>query len=213
MSHPKPKGEYGWERGGEDCVATYRYFDRQFSRNAIKILPGEYLATREDLALVTVLGSCVAACIRDPIANVGGMNHFMLPDAESSGNGNANSARYGSFAMEVLVNEILKRGGKRDRLEAKVFGGGNVLRGFTSNQVGTRNVSFVKEYLDLERIPVVAADLGHNYARKVCYLPLSGQAFMRRLDIDHAKADLASENDYGRRITRQPVSGGVELFD
>ena len=107
------------------------------------MLPGEYIVTDRDVMLVTVLGSCVSACIRDPLAQVGGMNHFMLPDLENGGVANE-SARYGSYAMEMLINELLKRGAARNRLECKVFGGGAVLAGFTVSNVGKRNGQFVQ---------------------------------------------------------------------
>ena len=125
-----------------------RYFDKKFGIEAAKILPGEYFATDKDMVLVTVLGSCVAACIRDPRAGVGGMNHFMLPRSERDPtNPVSMSARYGTFAMEILINQLIKMGARRENMEAKVFGGGNVLRGFTMNNIGESNASFVMEYL------------------------------------------------------------------
>jgi chemotaxis protein CheD len=199
-----------WDRAGEDGNrASFRYHDRAFKRDAVKLLPGQYYATGDDLVLTTVLGSCVSACLRDTVAAVGGMNHFMLPEGDP---GIGGSARYGSFAMEILVNELLKIGARRDRLEAKVFGGGRVLRGMGANNVGDRNVRFVRNYLALESIPIVAEDLGDDYARKLCFIPLSGQVFMRRLGIDHAQKTLESERAYGQRLRTAPVQGEVELF-
>ena len=109
-----------------DCFATNLYFDRTYDSHAVKVLPGEFYATPKDLLLVTVLGSCVAACIRDPELGIGGMNHFMLPDTDSAGPA-GNAARYGSYAMEMLINQLIKLGAVRARLEAKVFGGGAVI--------------------------------------------------------------------------------------
>jgi chemotaxis protein CheD len=202
----------GWHTDGSQMRATMRYYDRLFQRTAVKVLPGEYYVTDEDIALVTVLGSCVSACLRDADAGVGGMNHFMLPASESDSLVGA-SARYGNYAMELLVNDLLKLGAKRHRLEAKVFGGGQVLAGFTSNHVGARNVTFVRQYLQTERIYVAADDLGDIYARKVCYLPRAGQAFVRRLDSSLATDDLASETAYGRRLRQAPKQGEIELFE
>ena len=110
----------------EEVLAPNLYFDRYFNVEAAKILPGEYFVTGRDMVLVTVLGSCVAACIRDRISGIGGMNHFMLPD---SGGDRSNplvgaSMRYGSYAMEILINQLIKLGASRASLEAKVFGGG-----------------------------------------------------------------------------------------
>ena len=124
-----------------------RYYDSRFKVTAAKLLPTQYLVVDNDTALVTVLGSCVAACIRDPLLKLGGMNHFLLPDGNV---GDGAPARYGSYAMELLINDLLKRGANRKRLEAKVFGGANVLKGFTSNPVGTRNAEFVRQYLQAD---------------------------------------------------------------
>ena len=126
----------------QNIASPTTYFDPKFNAHAMKVLPGEYIVTDRDVMLVTVLGSCVSACIRDPLAGVGGMNHFMLPDLEHGGAA-SESARYGSYAMEVLINELLKRGAARSRLECKVFGGGAVLAGFTHSNVGKRNGDFV----------------------------------------------------------------------
>ena len=141
-----------------------RYFDKKFGIEAAKILPGEYFATDKDMVLVTVLGSCVAACIRDPRAGVGGMNHFMLPRSEKDPtNPVSMSARYGTFAMEILINQLIKMGARRENMEAKVFGGGNVLRGFTMNNIGESNASFVMEYLHNEGVRVTAEDMPVSY--------------------------------------------------
>src|SRR3546814_1960383 len=110
------------------AISGRRYRDRDLGNDAIKILPGEFQVTSEDIVLVTLLGSCVSACLRDPLAGVGGINHLMLPEAEALG---SSSARYGAYAMAVLINELLKRGARRERLEAKVFGGGKVIKGMT----------------------------------------------------------------------------------
>ena len=201
-----------WDGSARGALASMHYFDRQLQKPAMKILPGEYFTTDEDIVLSTVLGSCVSACVRDPVSGVGGMNHFMLPDNEGSRSGE--SARYGSYAMELLVNELMKHGARRDRLEAKVFGGGHVLRGMSSeNSVGGRNVTFVRNYLRIEGIPIVAADLGDYCARKLLYLPHSGQVFVRRIDCSKAGAELASETAYQRRLRTVPVQGEVELFN
>lgn len=187
------------------------YRDPQFGCQAYKLLPGEYHVTAEALLLVTVLGSCVSACMRDPEAGVGGMNHFMLPDSELAEAG-AGSARYGSYAMEVLINELLKKGARRARIEAKVFGGGNVLRSLTTNLVGTRNAEFVRSYLAAEGIAIKAEDLGGVNPRKIFYFPDSGRVMVRKLDAVHSGAELSRESDYRSRLSRESVAGDVELF-
>ncbi|OGT27206.1 MAG: chemotaxis protein CheD, partial [Gallionellales bacterium RIFOXYD2_FULL_52_7] len=137
----------------EEIVSPNKYFDRTFNVDAVKILPGEYYVTGRNMVLVTVLGSCVAACIRDRQTGIGGMNHFMLPDNKSdNGNPVGLAGRYGTYAMELMINQMLKSGARRANLEAKVFGGGNVLRGFTVANVGERNAEFVLNYLKTEKI-------------------------------------------------------------
>jgi len=186
-----------------------RYRDRDLGRDAIKVLPGEFQVTAEDLVLVTLLGSCVSACMRDPVAGVGGINHFMLPETEAA---NSSSARYGAYAMEVLINELLKLGARRERLEAKVFGGGNVIRGMTVANVGARNAEFALRYLEQEGIPVLSQDLGGSDARKLGYFPRSGRLLLKHLPIAATVADLAVESAYGRSLQREQPSGDVELF-
>ncbi|MCD9006856.1 chemoreceptor glutamine deamidase CheD [Luteimonas sp. XNQY3] len=186
-----------------------RYRDPQFKVPAAKLLPTQYLVVDDGTALVTVLGSCVAACIRDPLLQLGGMNHFLLPEGTG---GDGAPARYGSYAMEVLINELLKRGANRRRLEAKVFGGANVLKGFTSNPVGTRNAEFVRSYLDAENIPVVAEDLCGIHPRKVWFFPQSGKVMVYRLPHAHGAEVAAAESAVRARLARAPVAGDVELF-
>ncbi len=186
-----------------------RYRDPQFQVQAAKLLPTQYLVVDDGTALVTVLGSCIAACIRDPMLQIGGMNHFMLPEGNI---GDGAPARYGSYAMEMLINELLKRGAARKRLEAKVFGGANVLKGFTSNPVGTRNTEFVRNYLQAERIPVVAEDLQGIHPRKVWFFPHTGKVMVHRLPHAHDAEVAAAESAVRARLSRTPVCGDVELF-
>lgn len=189
--------------------SVLRYQDMRFKTPAAKLLPTQYLVVDDDTALVTVLGSCVCACIRDPLLKLGGMNHFLLPDGNV---GDGAPARYGSFAMELLINDLLKRGAARNRLEAKVFGGANVLKGFTSNPVGTRNAEFVLAYLQAERIPVMAEDLRGIHPRKVWFFPATGRVVVQRLPHAHDAEVMAAETAARARLSRTPVSGGVELF-
>ena len=189
------------------------YFDRNFNIDAVKILPGEYYGTGRDMMLVTVLGSCVSACIRDRVSGIGGMNHFMLPDSgQDQGNPLSSSARYGTYAMEMLINELGKLGAKRTNLEAKVFGGGNVLRGFTVANVGERNSQFVLDYLRTEKIQVVAKDLLDIYPRKVYFFPQTGKVLVRKLRSVHNNTIVDRETEYGARLRHSSVEGDVELF-
>ncbi|OZI62570.1 chemoreceptor glutamine deamidase CheD [Bordetella genomosp. 11] len=163
-----------------DARATRHYFDSAFNYQAVKVLPNEYYVTGDDLMITTVLGSCVAACIRDPQTGVGGMNHFMLPEGDSQSPASA-TMRYGAFAMEVLINEVLKAGAARERLQAKVFGGGAVLEAMQQMNIGERNGQFVLNYLAMENIPVLAKDLGDVYARRISFFPHDGRVMVRKM--------------------------------
>ena len=187
-------------------AATNFYFDSAHGMRAVKLLPGEYFATGEEMMLVTVLGSCVSLCLRDRDIGCGGMNHFMLPD------GQGESARYGAYAMELLINDILKRGARRERLEAKLFGGGAVLADLTSLNVGERNSAFALRYLETEGIPVAAKDLMGPWPRKVYYFPASGRVRVKTLRERHHDTVLRRERDYRGQLTKAPVAGAIELF-
>ena len=190
-----------------------RYFDRHFGIEAAKILPGEYFATDKNMVLVTVLGSCVTACLRDPRAGVGGMNHFMLPRSEQDpANPISMSARYGTFAMEILINQLLKMGARRENIEAKVFGGGNVLRGFTVNSIGEANANFVTEYLHNERIKIVAEDLLGVNPRKLYFFPATGRVLVKKIKELHNHTIVERESEYNLRLRNVVVGGDVEIF-
>ena len=191
-------------------LANNRYFDRQFDIEAVKVLPGEYFVTTTEMMLVTVLGSCVSACIRDRDKGLGGMNHFMLADGDSSDQ--VASARYGTFAMEVLINHLLKLGARRTSLEAKVFGGGRVMATLTSSQVGDRNASFVLNFLKTEGIAVKAQDLLDVHPRKVYFFPSTGRVLVKKLVRMHNDTVMRREKEYAERLNEGPVSGDIELF-
>ena len=189
------------------------YFDRTFNMQASKIVPGEYYVTKRDMVLVTVLGSCVAACIRDKTSGIGGMNHFMLPKSmgEQSGWISA-SARYGAYAMEVMINQILKQGAKRENLEAKVFGGGAVLKNMSSLTVGDDNAKFALDYLKKEKIPVLAKDLLGDLPRKVYYFPKTGKVLVKKLQSLPNDTVIVREQEYNERLARSRIEGDIELF-
>jgi chemotaxis protein CheD len=172
--------------------------------------PGAHLVTQQaGHVLVTVLGSCVAACLRDPVAGVGGMNHFMLPSSVTGEWGGISaSLRYGNFAMEQLINDILRRGGSRGRLQAKLFGGAAMV---ANNRIGDSNASFVEAYLKEEGISVVGGDLRGSYARCVKYQAVTGKALMRRLRLDAAEI-VSDEKTYAGALAGRKVEGTVELF-
>jgi chemotaxis protein CheD len=192
--------------------------DPDFRRAAVRIMAGEYFVTRESLGITTVLGSCVSACIRDPYARVGGMNHFLLPvqaNAEFEGPRAIVSAaaRYGVQAMELTINELLRCGARRERLEAKLFGGAAVLDGMIRANIGGRNAAFARDFLEREAIRVAAADLGGKYPRKIFYDPMSGEAFVKYLGARDDAAIVQRERTYLRAVSQQaPPPADVELF-
>ena len=187
--------------------ASFFFWDANFKNDAVKVLPGEFFVSDEDMLIVTTLGSCIAACLWDRERRIGGMNHFMLPE------GDRDHGRYGSYAMELLINQLLKRGASRSTLEAKVFGGGAVIATMTSINVGERNTQFVLEYLRTERIPVVSKDVLDVCARKVCLLPASGKALVKRLVPSNPAALAAQERAAAERAAPQATGGGsVDLF-
>jgi chemotaxis protein CheD len=195
----------------DENLASNRYFDRKFGLEAAKILPGEYFVSSDEALLVTVLGSCVAACIRDVDSGIGGMNHFMLPD-DGGKSSAGSSARYGTYAMEVLINHLLKLGARRNRMEAKVFGGGAVMASLASSNVGARNAEFVLDFLKTEKIPIVAKDLLDSYPRKVYYFPHSGRVLVKKLHRVHNDTLFSRESDYKSRLSSSSLEGDVELF-
>ncbi|MCA1978186.1 MAG: chemoreceptor glutamine deamidase CheD [Thiobacillus sp.] len=197
----------------EEHLATNLYFDRTFNSEAAKILPGEYYYTAKPMLIVTVLGSCVAACIRDRVSGIGGMNHFMLPDGGGDpGSPTSASMRYGAYAMEVLINQLLKAGARRENFEAKVFGGGNVLRGFTAINVGERNARFVREFLRAENIRIVAEDMNDIHPRKVYFFPQTGKVLVKKLRQLNNYTLVKREQVYAHQLQNNAVAGDVDLF-
>jgi chemotaxis protein CheD len=201
--------------GGQDkssgTTRDSHYVDRHFNLPAAKIGPGEVYATQRNMIIVTVLGSCVSACIRDPETNVGGMNHFMLPHHEGEPDGPlSESARYGAYAMEVLVNHLLSLGARRERLEAKIFGAGRIVPGMSD--VGAKNAKFAVEYLERERIPVLAQDLGRVEASKVYFFPRTGRVLVKRLKTLSNDTVLIRERNYAERLDELAKGGGADIF-
>lgn len=195
-------------------LAPTLYYDRHFEQEAVKILPGEYYVTNSNRMIVTVLGSCVAVCLRDRRSGYGGMNHFLLPTDGSPQPGLlAESARYGVYAMELLINHLFKLGAVRQHLEAKVFGGANVLQGLTHNNVGQRNAEFVLDYLHTEGIPVLAQDLLDIFPRKVYFFPETGKVLVRKIKTLHNTTIMDRESEYRMRVRYAAKSGDVELFE
>jgi chemotaxis protein CheD len=187
--------------------AGFFFYDAHFKNDAVKVLPGEFFVHDEDVLIMTTLGSCIAACLWDREKRVGGMNHFLLPDGQGG-----ESGRYGFYAMELLIGELVKRGATRSTMEAKVFGGGAVISGMSSINVGERNTAFVLDYLRTERITVVSKDVLDTCARKVCFLPASGKAMVKRLAPTSSEALVAQERAAAKVPAAAGSGGSVDLF-
>lgn len=191
--------------------SSRRYFDPRFDATIITVAPGEHeITSAKDEIVATVLGSCVAVCLRDPQLGVGGMNHFLLPK-NNGGDPNAGE-RYGDTAMEVLINGLLKRGARRSNLEAKVFGGARVLSGATMLAIGDNNIAFVNEFLRVEGIPIVSKDVGGTRSRRIHYQPSTGRAWVQHVQPSTRDSGQEQELAYLNRLKNQPVAGEVEVW-
>ncbi|MCD6682031.1 MAG: chemoreceptor glutamine deamidase CheD [Burkholderiaceae bacterium] len=187
--------------------ASFFWYDSHFGNDAVKVLPGEYFVHADDILIMTTLGSCIAVCLWDRERRIGGLNHFMLPEGSSS------DGRYGSYAMELLINEMLRQGASRNALDAKVFGGAQVIAGMDTLNVGERNTRFVLDYLQTERIPIVSRDVLDVHPRKVCFMPINGRVVVKRLLPTDAAALLRQDRAAAQRAQPMARAGGsVELF-
>jgi chemotaxis protein CheD len=198
-----------------DRYPPTRYFDREFRVDSVKVLPGQYYAAKGEGSISTLLGSCVSSCLWDPLERIGGLNHFMLPGdsaQQQPASPWAVSARFGVYAMEVLINDMLHLGADRRRLVAKVFGGAQVLQGFDKLDVGSMNARFVLEFLREEGIPVVAQDLLGVSPRKVHFFPATGKVQVKRLHLQPDDIVARQEREYLSRLKRAS-SGDIEIFE
>jgi chemotaxis protein CheD len=189
-----------------------RFLDPATGCMVVKVGPGEHHVTSEpNETISTVLGSCIAACIRDPVAGVGGLNHFMLPTSIDGVWGKASaSLRYGNFAMERLINDILARGGMRSRFEIKLFGGARL--GSDHGRIGERNARYVEAYLNAEGMAPVVRQMGGTRARRIVYHPIDGRACMLELP-DATRRIVGAEARFGEALRRRLPAGDVVLFD
>ncbi|MEI7669983.1 MAG: chemoreceptor glutamine deamidase CheD [Pseudomonadota bacterium] len=194
----------------ETSVSEYLHGKKPFhddkeNVDVIKIFAGDwYVSNKKGEMLATILGSCVSACIRDPVAGIGGMNHFLLPgDSNMLESKVSDSARYGVSAMENLINGILKEGGQKHRLEVKVFGGGNVIN--NSARIGSKNAKFIREFLSTEGLRIASEDLEGDYPRRIHYFPDSGKVMMRLLRRKEDMVVLKEEEKYTKKVNKMPI--------
>lgn len=189
---------------------VHRFWDSADEHWVAQVLPGEYYVTGAREVIATTLGSCVSTCVRDPIAGLGGLNHFMLPNDPSEDTGGG-ALRYGCFAVERLINVLIKHGALRDRLEVKIFGGGKVIAGMSD--VGRANIEFVREYFATEGIAIVAEDVGGRWARRLRYYPEIGKVRIKRMKTEETAEVVQSETQLRTRLSiAPPPVGSVELF-
>lgn len=195
-----------------DKLKSQRYFDQRIGGETVFVLPGHHLIQRgKTFPISTLLGSCVAACIRDTVTLSGGLNHFLLPEKTEMADG-TQSSRYGVYAMEVLINELLNAGAKKENLEAKIFGGANVIQTSAKSPVGLQNGTFVKDYLKTEGIPILAEDLGGDCARRIYFYPHSGRVSVLRILSTMIDDVRKSEIELQEKTITSQGAGGVELF-
>jgi chemotaxis protein CheD len=200
------------EVSSPDPSAPARYFEGEFQREAVKILPGQYYAGNGGAMITTVLGSCVSTCLWDPMERIGGMNHFMLPrDMGGPAPSWMGSARFGLYAMEVLINDMLHLGAARHRLVAKVFGGARLLAGLGAMDVGAKNCAFVLEFLQTEGIAILARDLQGVCSRKVYFFPDTGKVKVKRLHLPPNDAEQRREQEYLSNLSDKG-GGDIEIF-
>ncbi len=196
-------------------VDVPRFWERDTGRWTVKLLPGECYVTRQDEAIVTVLGSCISACIRDPDTGLGGMNHFMLPERSLALGANPTSGfsqinRYGCFAMESLINNLARHGAHRLRLELKVFGGGRILKPMID--IGARNIAFIHSWVRTEGMRLAAQDLGGIQPRKLVYFPATGRARVLKLPAIENRGVADRELYYLQNLSEDVNEGQVEIF-
>ncbi|HCR86253.1 MAG TPA: chemoreceptor glutamine deamidase CheD [Alphaproteobacteria bacterium] len=194
-----------------------RYYDQNMELTVVKLMTGDcYFTVEPREMLVTILGSCISVCLRDPETKIGGMNHILLPGENNlklQKGDPGYSTRFGAFAMEELINGMLKLGASKNRMEAKVFGGGNVIE--SSTAIGTKNINFAKDFLIQEKIPIVSEDVGGDTARRLHFFPETGKAMIRKLKRKEDLVILEKEREYQERIKSKfevKPDPEVELF-
>jgi chemotaxis protein CheD len=191
-----------------------RSFQDSSGATFVSVAPGDhYVTSNPDETVVTLLGSCVAACARDPVTGVGGLNHFLLPSSDQEVKNSDEAMRFGDYAMEQLLNSIYRKGGQRGRIEFKIFGGARVLGGSTMLKIGEQNIAFVEKFLKNEGFPILARSVGGTAPRRLRFHPATGKAFVQELDRTSAASVTREEEQYRNKIARvAPKGGDVEFF-
>ena len=198
-------------RGNQPTVASPQTSAKELERIAVNINPGGW-SVDDSRPVSTLLGSCVAVCLHDPAMRVGGMNHFLLPSRSDKPGADTDVVLAGDYSMEILVNSLLGRGARKERLVAKAFGGGTIVSSIRM-AIGERNAEFAKEWLAREGIPLVASDFLGPWSRKVLFVPRSGEAYCKRIPITQVVAQVAqAEQAYEKTLTAPKPEKKIELF-
>lgn len=206
-----PFGERRKKSAIDDIKDRSNYYDHQFDTMVHKIHQGGFcVLSQSDHVIMTTLGSCIAVCMYDPVVRVGGMNHFLLPEEKGVERKNSYCMRYGNNAMETLINEIMKRGGMKDRLIIKAFGAGNVLT--IKANIGEKNQSFLEHYIANEKLELETSDLGGDYPRQVAFFPETGKALVKVLCRSGDRIIVQEEENFRKKIEDKPIDGDIELF-
>jgi chemotaxis protein CheD len=185
-------------------------FNSEYGKDVLFLDPGEYAATREDIIISTLLGSCIAVVLHDSRLKIGGMNHFMLPGKIEDNIERSEKGRYGMTAIELLVNELFKRGSRKSDLEAKIFGGASVLHLMNSDivTIGSDNVKFARKYLEIEKIPIISSSVGGRAGRRILYFPQTFTVRQKMFSPSENREVLERETDYLCTIKKTQISFG-----
>lgn len=193
----------------------HSFFNKQFNRKIIIILPGEHFISNEDIILQTLLGSCISVCMYSDHDDLIGMNHFMLPGIINPKQFHQSDyGRYGMYAMDKLIGEFIQRGIKKEKLKAKVFGGANILNfGKGSETISSYNIKFIINYLDRENIPIISSHLGGNRSRKILFFSLTKKVFLKEMSGREEGKVIKEEIFYKNKIVEKTKKQDIILFN
>lgn len=191
-------------------------YSRRFNKDVLVLMPGEYFASKDPVIICTLLGSCISACIFDIVNKIGGINHFMLPGRVDPDNFiHTKGGRYGMYAMELLIGNLIKLGAARKNLRAKIFGGSNVLNfRKTEGDVSSSNIQFSKKFLEMEQVPLLNMDVGGSVGRKIFFFTDTGRVLSKKLIVTSTSEVIREELRYKRNLFRKRIEDSSStIFD
>jgi len=194
------------------CIRNFK-----FNKKEVIIHPGDYYSSNEDIVISTILGSCISVILFDETKKQGGMNHFLLPQLSQSTAKSLvedQNSRYGVYAMEILINDLLKLGSRKSDFKAKIFGGAAMFGPLKKeNGIGALNIQFARQFLETEGIPIIASNTGEDVGRKIFFFPQTGQVLMRKIHSKSKILDLKQQDEgFKQTITDQPPGDKIVLF-